>query len=174
MCPVGFVVCKAKSPPFWNPVKGKNMACHKYRYATLHVISCQRISGRACKMIPMSKKAIVEFGKRLAALRRQRGLSQRGLAQRVGISARMMAYYEKKPSSLPIHLLESICKALTVSADALVGIKGIKEEIDSKEYFLWKRFKKAEKLSTRDKKALFHFLNALLAKNQTQDKNGTK
>lgn len=120
-------------------------------------------------MIPMSKKAIVEFGKRLAALRRRQGLSQRGLAQHVGISARMMAYYEKRPSSLPIHLLESICKALTVSADELVGIKGVKEEIDSKEYFLWKRFKKAEVLSVRDRKALFHFLNALLAKQTARD-----
>lgn len=123
-------------------------------------------------MILMSKKTVMEFGKRLAALRRKQGLSQRGLAKHVGISARMMAYYEKKPSSLPIHLLESICKTLTVSADELVGIKGVKDNIDPKEYFLWKRFKKAEALSIRDKKALFHYLNALLVKKSSQSKNG--
>ena len=117
-------------------------------------------------MLCMKQKVSTnEFGKRLAQIRRERGLSQRALAKLVGTSGRMIAYYEKKAASLPIEFLEPICDALGVSADELVGLKPHKHDVDPKEYFLWKRFKKAEKLSVRDKKALFHFLNALLSKN---------
>lgn len=106
-----------------------------------------------------------DFGKRLAACRRQAGLSQRRLAEIVGTSGRMIAYYETESTYPPSHLLEPICRVLKTSADEFLGLKSYKEEIGREEWKLWQRFKKAEKLAVRDKRALFHFLNALLAKN---------
>jgi transcriptional regulator with XRE-family HTH domain len=124
-------------------------------------------------MLLMKKKStITNFGTKLAEARRRQGLSQRALAKLVGVSGRMIAYYESESSNPPAHLLEPLCHALKTSADELLGLKVHKQEISRQDWLLWKRFKKAEKLSTRDKKALFHFLNALLVKSQTHDKNG--
>lgn len=111
------------------------------------------------------KSTIINFGKKLSEARRRQGLSQRALAKVVGISGRMIAYYESESQNPPTHLLEPICQALKISADELLGLKIQKHEIGRQDWLLWKRFKKAEKLSVRDKKALFHFLNALLNKN---------
>lgn len=105
------------------------------------------------------------FGERLAQVRRQAGLSQRTLAKIVGTSQRMISYYESESAYPPAHLLEPICRALKCASDDLLGLKDYKEEIQPEEWRLWRRFKKAEKLSLRDRRALFHFLNALLAKN---------
>lgn len=77
----------------------------------------------------------------------------------------MIAYYERESAYPPAHLLEPICRVLKTSADELLGLKAYKEEIGREEWKLWRRFKKAEKLTLRDKRALFHFLNLLLAKN---------
>jgi len=46
--------------------------------------------------IPISKEA-EPFGARLARFRQAAGYSQRDLAQKTGVSQRMIAYYEKQP-----------------------------------------------------------------------------
>lgn len=116
-------------------------------------------------IVRKKKSTVKDFGKRLAACRRQCGLSQRRLAEIVGTSGRMIAYYERESTYPPSHLLEPICRVLKTSADDLLGLKDYREEIRPDEWKLWRRFKKAERLSLRDRRALFHFLNALLAKN---------
>jgi len=120
-------------------------------------------------MLVVRKKesTVKNFGKRLAACRRQAGLSQRALGRIVGTSGRMIAYYERESTYPPSHLLEPICRALTTSSDELLGLKDYKKEIPPEEWRLWRRFKKAERLTLRDKRALFHFLNALLAKHSS-------
>ena len=114
----------------------------------------------------MRKKRLTarKFGVRLAQARRQSGLSQRALAKLVGISQRMIAYYEGESNYPPTHLLEPICRALKLSSDELLGLKDYKGEIKPEDWKLWRRFKRAEKLSLHDKRALFSFLNALVAK----------
>jgi transcriptional regulator with XRE-family HTH domain len=116
-------------------------------------------------IVRKKKSTVKDFGKRLAACRRQCGFSQRRLAEIVGTSGRMIAYYERESAYPPAHLLEPICRVLKTSADELLGLKDYKEEIPPEEWKLWRRFKKAEKLSFRDRRALFHLLNSLLSKN---------
>jgi transcriptional regulator with XRE-family HTH domain len=65
------------------------------------------------------------FGERLSELRRRVGLSQRGLAAELGISQRMVAYYEGQSDYQPAHLLAPLSELLGVSADELLGIKPI-------------------------------------------------
>ena|SRR3989338_2324544 len=125
-------------------------------------------------MIFMKRKVSSnDFGKQLAQLRRRRGLSQRSLGKLLGISGRMVAYYEIKTAYFPMKLLNPLCKTLNVSADELVGTKISSKEDNPKEYFLWKRFKKVGGLSVRDQKTVFSHINALCAK-QTLKKNGAK
>lgn len=67
------------------------------------------------------------FGKRLAKLRKEAGYSQRSFAKKIGISNRMVAYYEAQTDRAPVHLMSKITKILKISADELLGIKPLKK-----------------------------------------------
>ena len=56
-----------------------------------------------------------------AALRGERGLSQEELAQAVGVSRRVIAYYEAESTQPPGALLADLARTLKVSADELLG-----------------------------------------------------
>ena len=115
------------------------------------------------------KPTTIGFGKRLAEIRRQRGLSQRALADLVGTSGRMIAYYESQTAYPPTHLVEPICRALKISADELLGLKSLKQDIKGDEFKLWRRFKKIKGLSTRDQKTVFSLTHALLTKKEAKE-----
>ena len=101
------------------------------------------------------------FGKRLASLRKSRGLSQIDFAKKIKVSPRVVAYYETETSYPPAHLMIPIAKTLKVSIDELMGLK--KTDIASPENVNFaKKLLKAEKLSYTNRKALLHYLNMLL------------
>lgn len=109
------------------------------------------------------------FGKRLAAARKARGLSQRDLAQKVGISYRMIAYYEAQASRPPAAKLTVLAKALKVSTDELLGhvSMSVHEPANSR---LWKRLQVVEQLPPQAQKQVVELIE-LLAKNQTAINN---
>ncbi len=114
----------------------------------------------------MKQASTVEgFGKRLAALRKAMGLTQGQLGERVGVSYRVIAYYEGETDYPPAHLIEPLAKALKVSSDELLGLKRIKQQLNPEHAALWRRLKKIETLPKRDQKALLHYLDALVSKN---------
>jgi transcriptional regulator with XRE-family HTH domain len=74
---------------------------------------------------PMPKQKAPEattFGQRLLALRNAMALTQQQLADEVGVSRRMIAYYEGQSEHPPTTLLPALARALQVSADALLGL----------------------------------------------------
>jgi transcriptional regulator with XRE-family HTH domain len=74
---------------------------------------------------PMPKQKSPEattFGQRLVALRNAMALTQQQLADEVGVSRRMIAYYEGQSEHPPTTLLPVLARALQVSADALLGL----------------------------------------------------
>ena len=111
------------------------------------------------------------FGERLRSLRKQRGLTLEKLGELVGVSWRVIFYYEKETEHPPVHILVPIAKALKVSVDELLGVKGLTEEFNPKEAALWRRLKKAELLPPKDRKTLLDLLAALLAKSQRSHSN---
>jgi len=62
----------------------------------------------------------MDFGERLAALRRERGLTQVLLAERVGIHNSQLHRYEAGTAQPTLDVLRRLAVALSVSADALV------------------------------------------------------
>jgi transcriptional regulator with XRE-family HTH domain len=108
---------------------------------------------------------IKEFGKRLAELRKAAGLTQKQLGEKVGVSNRVIYYYEGETTYPPAHLIAPLAKELKVSTDELLGIKRIKQQLDPQHAALWRRLKKIETLPKRDQKALLHYLDALVTKN---------
>ncbi|MBI1871374.1 MAG: helix-turn-helix transcriptional regulator [Chlamydiae bacterium] len=107
---------------------------------------------------------ISDFGKRLTSLRKAKGLTQQVLGEKVGVSNRVIAYYEGETKFPPAHLLIPMAKALQVSADELLGLKQLKEQNNSQYASLWRKIKKIELLSKKDQKALLYYLDALLEK----------
>ncbi len=78
------------------------------------------------RKIDMSKKVNVQlnrFGKRLATLRKSAGYTQQQLADEIGATRRMIAYYESESQHPPTTMLIDLVKALNVSVDVLLGIE---------------------------------------------------
>ncbi len=112
------------------------------------------------------------FNERLAALRKAAGFTQVELAAELGISQRMMAYYESPNATPPAHLLPAIAKALGVSIDALYGHsqpkrKLAKQEGDSR---LRRRLLAIEKLDANEKRQVLQVIDAFIERGQLRSK----
>ena len=122
---------------------------------------------------PVSKKKPADeaFGPRLARLRKATGYSQRELAAEMGISQRVVAYYEGETRYPPAHLLPRLAAVLGVSADELLGLKSTssRRAPDSR---LWRRFKRVEALPPREKRQVVQLLDALLDRERLRQKAG--
>jgi transcriptional regulator with XRE-family HTH domain len=108
----------------------------------------------------------MNFGKRLSELRKARRITQKELADKVGTSQRMIAYYEGPANYIPVNLLPTIARILKTSTDELLGIKQLKDNFIPENAKLWRKLRDVEELSAKDQKALIHYLEALLAKNK--------
>lgn len=62
----------------------------------------------------------MDFAHRLAALRKQRGLTQAVLAERIGVHASQLRRYESGGSQPSLEVLRKMALALSVSADVLL------------------------------------------------------
>ena len=68
-----------------------------------------------------AKKPRTTFGERLAKARQEAGLTQAQLANKIGISQRVVTYWEREPVALRAEQLTQLADALSVSADFLLG-----------------------------------------------------
>lgn len=103
------------------------------------------------------------FGERLAQLRKAAGYTQVELAQDLGISQRMVAYYESPNASPPANLLPRLAAALGVTIDALFGRttkrRLAKQDGDSR---LRRRLLAIEKLELTEKRQVLQLLDAFI------------
>jgi transcriptional regulator with XRE-family HTH domain len=112
-----------------------------------------------------TKKDNETFGDRLAKFRKDAGYSQRALAQEIGISQRMLAYYETRAHKPPSHVLPDIAEALGVSVDVLLGIeKPNKKKPPPVNRKMLAKIRKIEQLPKRDQQAIMRTIDAFLAK----------
>ncbi len=68
---------------------------------------------------------LTDFGKRLVKLRKAAGYTQTELAGELGVSQRMISYYEGHSEFPPSSLLPKLAELLGVSTDELLGIKAM-------------------------------------------------
>ena len=62
----------------------------------------------------------MEFPARLPALRKERGLTQQALANKVGVHVLQVRRYEGGTSQPTLYVIKQLATALSVSADVLV------------------------------------------------------
>jgi transcriptional regulator with XRE-family HTH domain len=119
------------------------------------------------KRIQSSEQTCSDFGERLAALRKAAGFTQVELAAELGISQRMVAYYESPQAAPPATLLPLIANALGVTIDELFGrsIKRrlVKQEGDTR---LRRRLLAIEKLEPNEKRQVLQLLDAFIERGQ--------
>jgi transcriptional regulator with XRE-family HTH domain len=113
-----------------------------------------------------------EFGRRLTAIRQERGLTQTQLAERIGASQRVISYYETVADSAPGSIIVQLAQALGVSSDELLGLKPPRKARpvaeDPKTKRLWKKFQQVQKLPEKDQRAVIRLVNSLVAARQAR------
>ena len=115
-------------------------------------------------MAKRSSKSSRKFGERIAMFRKKAGLTQRDLAAELGISQRMVAYYEKHANTLPAHLLPDLTKTLGVSTEQILGTKDIGKSQKVPDTRLWRRFKEVEKLPPEERRQITKLLDTFIEK----------
>ena len=110
----------------------------------------------------MKERTLDGFGTHLTALRQAQGLTQDELGAAVGISNRMIAYYERDGAQPPGAILVELAKALRVSTDELLGVKPVREVLSPKTARLLKRLRRVEELPPADQRAVLKLVDAML------------
>lgn len=102
------------------------------------------------------------FGRRLATLRKAAGYSQRAFAEEIGISYRMVAYYEAQTRRPPAQLLPVLAKALHLTTDQLLGLETVPKRQPPLNQRLLRKMKLIEALPPRDQRPLLRTIDAYL------------
>jgi transcriptional regulator with XRE-family HTH domain len=101
------------------------------------------------------------FGRRLAQARRDADYTQQELADEIGATRRMIAYYETESDYPPTNMLAGIAQALNITSDELLGIKQLKKS-KKPDTRLQRRVQQIEKLPTKDKRQLVQVIDTFL------------
>jgi transcriptional regulator with XRE-family HTH domain len=104
-------------------------------------------------------------GKRLQRLRKKRGLTQKGLAKKIGLTREAVASYESGRSHLTDLTLMDLSAALRVSADEILGLQPPPRETQASSRRLMKRMVIIESLPEGVKKRVLRTLDDSLRAN---------
>jgi len=107
----------------------------------------------------------VRIAERLHKLRRQRGVSQLDVCERLGITQSMMSRYENGSRRIPSELLLQFAKIIGVSSDEILGLKPIQQrsqpELSDEMKALWQKFQQVSKLQENDQRAVIRLINSV-------------
>ena len=123
----------------------------------------------------MPKRKDVELtncGERLAELRKSAGFTQEELAAEIGVSRRMIAYYEAESEYPPVALLPKIARALRISADELLGLAPLEKAAPPGNSRLQRRLKEIEKLGAREKRQILQFIDTFIENQKLKRRMG--
>jgi len=104
------------------------------------------------------------IGQRLARLRRECGLTQVMLAERVGIIQALVSDYERDKLRLNPDMSVKFAQALGVTTDQLLGLQPTKGNGRQPSRKVLRRLEQIENLPRRDQDALLRTIDAFLAK----------
>lgn len=108
------------------------------------------------------------FGQRLHTLREQAGLSQQQLAERLGLTQRAYAHWERNPVALRPDQLLGLAEALNVSVEYLVGSNGTKKRGTGPTGKMKQLFEAASQLPRSQQQKLAAVLEAFVNQHTTR------
>ncbi len=107
---------------------------------------------------------MVTFGKKLREAREAQGLSQQELAKKIGSVHTVIGRYERDEMKPSVDVVKALAEALGTTAGYLLGES---QDMDLlKDPTMLKRFNEISALPDEDKKCIYTFLDAFLAKNK--------
>lgn len=110
-------------------------------------------------------KSIETLGARITALRKDKGMTQRELAEQLSVSQPVVSDYENDVIRLPADTVVTLARVLGVTADELLGLKvGAASMGAIKNRRLLRRVQAIDQLSKRDQEALLRTIDAFLSK----------
>jgi transcriptional regulator with XRE-family HTH domain len=119
--------------------------------------------------MPKAKERTSDFGARLTELRKAAGYTQVELANALGTTQRMIAYYESRAEKAPAALLPQMADALGASADELLGIKPIKKG-KKPDTQLHRRLQRIEKLDAKAKRQITQLLDTFIEREELKQR----
>jgi len=114
---------------------------------------------------------VTRFKSNLKRLRKERGFSQRELARKIGVSQRLITYYEDRAIDIPLSKVEVLSKALEVSVAQLLDMKVCNDEITHVDIRILKKVRQIQELPKRAQDALIHTINTALNMDRMQKKS---
>lgn len=114
------------------------------------------------------------FGMRLVELRKTAGFTQTELANELGITRRMIAYYEGETDHPPSNLLSGLAQALGVTIEVLLGTTPLKKPPKANNSRLQRRLQQIEKLEVGEKRQVLQLLDAFIERGQLKRKMHNK
>lgn len=102
------------------------------------------------------------FGQRLQALRKERGLSQAELADRLGVSRQMVEYYERRALNPSVGFVADAARVLGVPQAALLDDEHTPRKKPGPPSQLEEKLVEARKLPRRKQEILVRMIDAFL------------
>jgi transcriptional regulator with XRE-family HTH domain len=106
----------------------------------------------------------MDFGKRLAAFRKERAMTQQTLADQVGCHVTMVRRYEANETQPTLEVIRKLARALSVSADALVFEEDERDPADE----LRLQFEAVSQLPHHEQSVVKDVLESLILKYQAR------
>lgn len=110
------------------------------------------------------KEQRIDFPERIAALRRERGLTQQGLADMVGMGITQIKRYEAGASQPTLDVIRNLAKALRVTSDELLF--GTTERGPDEDLRL--QFEAVARFDAEEKKAVRSVLDGLILRHEAR------
>ena len=120
------------------------------------------IMEKKSKIKPLLLNERETLGNRIARLRKERGYSQAGLAEKMGTIQRLISDYERDKLRPHPDMLIQFALALEVSSDELLGLKECKNNGAKPNKKILNRMKKIEGLPLSQQKFVLRTIDSLL------------
>lgn len=118
-------------------------------------------------------RATAQFGARLVQLRKAAGYTQTELASELGVTRRMIAYYEGETEHPPASLLPGLAQALGVTIEQLLSTEPVKKPARPAKPAnsrLQRRLAQIEQLGPTEKRQVLQLIDAFIERGQLRKK----
>jgi len=106
------------------------------------------------------------FGERLYKIRKARGVTQQGLGDKIGVTKRVVAFYEGDHAGPTPELLQKLAIGLNVSVSHLLGQKPMPDIKDTIKPALRKHLDALQNLPPKEQRTILNMIEIATSKNK--------
>lgn len=114
------------------------------------------------KLVDVELQGTESIGERLARIRKEHGLTQKKLAEKIGVTRSVIMDFERDKNHLYDQVIIRIALVLGISSDELLGIKNSKKKVYPSSLRIIKRMKRIEELPTIKQKKILENIDIIL------------